>query len=121
MNFSVGRPNKNGHGFTNYQVAREGSLISIKPPDTGCRSYGDGYTMSVAEDQIDLITPDRQFRIKMSAEGVAVDDPRMDGMRGGGYDLVVLTPLKPEQYEGTGLSVAFGLIGFPLPPHLLTN
>lgn len=75
--------------------------------------------MSLESDQIHLITPERQFRIKMNEEGVIVDNPKMDGMRGGGCDMVLSSPLKPEQYEGTGLSVAFSLIGMPMPPHLL--
>lgn len=105
--------------MTMYQVSREGNRISVMPPDTGRRTYREGFSMSVESDQIQLITPERQFRIKMNSEGVTVDNPRMDGMRGGGMDMVVSTPLKPEQYEGTGLSVAFSLIGLPVPPHLL--
>ena len=119
MAFSVSKPNQNGFGLTSYTVAREGDLVQILPPDTGCRSPGDRYVMQVKDDQIDMYALKRQFRIKMSAEGVVVEDPKSDGMRSAGYDMVLKTPLKPEQYQATGLSVAFGIIGFPLPPHLV--
>jgi hypothetical protein len=119
MQFSVGKPNPHGYGLTMYQVSRQGNQISVMPPDTGRRSFRDGFSMSVEPDQIQLVTPERQFRIKMNSEGVTVDNPRMDGLRGGGLDMLLQTPLKPEQYESTGLSVAFSLIGLPVPPHLL--
>lgn len=121
MQFSVGKPNSQGYGMTMYQVSREGNQISIQPPDTGRRTFRDGFSMSVESDQIQLVTPERQFRIKMNSEGVTVDNPRMDGMRSHGPDMILQTPLKPEQYEGTGLSVAFSLIGLPVPPHFLQS
>ena len=46
-------------------------------------------------------------------------EARSAGMRSGGPDMLLQTPLKPEQYESTGLSVAFSLIGLSVPPHLL--
>lgn len=119
MQFTVGKPNPHGYGLTMYQVSREGNQISIMPPDTGRRTFRDGFSMSVESDQIQLVTPERQFRIKMDSEGVVVDNPRRDGMRSGGVDMLLQTPLKPEQYESTGLSVAFSLIGLSVPPHLL--
>lgn len=119
MAFSVSKPNPNGPGLTSYTVAREGEYIRILPPENDFRSPGDRYTMEVKDDQIDLYAAKRQFRIQMSSEGVVVENPKNDGMRSGGYDMIVRTPLKPEQYQATGLSVAFGLVGFPLPPHLV--
>ena len=119
MVFSVSKPNPNGFGLTSYTVAREGDMVRITPPDTGSRSPGDRFVMQLKDDQIDMYAAQRQFRIKMSAEGVVVDNPKNDGMRSAGYDMVLQTPLKPEQYQSTGLSVAFGLVGFPLPPHLI--
>lgn len=119
MNFSITRPDPNGFGSTQFLVRREGNRIDVAPPPCGVRMIQDSYTMHIGEDRVDLCTPDREFRILMNSQGVTVDNPRMDGMRSFGYDLELQTPLKPEQYEGTGLSVAFSLIGLPVPPHFL--
>ena len=76
--------------------------------------------MTISSDQIDLAAAGRRYQIKIGAEGVTVENPATAGTRGA-YDMVVTTPLKPEQYESTGLSVAFALLGLPVPPQLLSS
>lgn len=116
INFSVGV--RQDRGFVNYSVRREGNSVTISPPDTGRRNGWHGYNLELNGDRVELRTPERQYSIMMNAEGVTVEDPRSRGMRAG-YDLVISTPLKPEQYEAMGLSVASSLIGIPLPAEFL--
>lgn len=114
--FTVG---VNRDGWTQYQVQRDGNHISLTPPDNGMRGWQAGYELELQPDRIDLSTPERQYRIQMSASGVVVDDPSSDGMRGSGYDLVLESPLKAEQFSAAGLAVASSLMGIPLPIPLL--
>lgn len=102
--------------LSNYQVRQEADQIIVSDPRE--RMYRGSMDVS-QPDQVLLFADHRQYRIQMSPEGVVVDNPKSDGMRGGMRDLVLTTPLRPEEYRRTGLSVAFSLLGLPLPPHLV--
>ena len=106
LNFDVSVANPNSPGLANFQVRQQGDELTVGDPRD--RMFRAG---------MDLSKPDR---IQMGPEGVQVDNPKNDGMRSGMYDLVLTTPLRPEEYRRTGLSVAFSLLGLPLPPHLLS-
>ena len=117
MNFTV-FVSPDRHGFNEFKVAREGSKITAYPENA--RGYRPGYELDMSSpDKFMLAAPDREYRIEMTPTGVRVDDPRNDGMRGGPADLYIQTPLKPEQYQTFGLSIASSLMGIPLPPQLL--
>ena len=120
--FTVGvRDPESNFSLKRYEIKREGNQISINEPDDGTRRWKDGFTLSLGADQIDLKGAEREWRIKMAATGVTVDNPRDDGMRFGGCDLELTIPLRPEQYQSTGLAVASTLIGIPLPLQLLES
>lgn len=117
LNFDVSVANPNSPGLANFQVRQQGDELTVGDPRD--RMFRAGMDLS-KPDQIMLFADQRQYRIQMGPEGVQVDNPKNDGMRSGMYDLVLTTPLRPEEYRRTGLSVAFSLLGLPLPPHLLS-
>lgn len=117
MDISIGKKNIGTQRFTQYKVERSENHISVSDPMDKIRLAGH---MTISPDQIDLAAAGRRYQIKMGPEGVTVENPATAGTRGA-YDMVVATPLKPEQYESTGLSVAFALLGLPVPPQLLSS
>lgn len=114
LHFEVSVKNSKGPGLARYEVRQQGNQITVGDP----RERMQRGAMELSQpDQINLYANQRQYRIQMNPEGVRVDNPKSDGMRGGMADLILSTPLRPEDYQRTGLSVAFSLLGLPLPPH----
>lgn len=123
MNYSVNVNKDNAGrygGFTRYNVSREGGNINVQDTSAeGRRHLGDDYSLTVAADTITIRSQEKNYDIQMSPDGVTVSDPGAAGFRGGMGDVPITgftteMPLKPEQYEQVGLSIASSLIGIPL-------
>lgn len=119
QNFTVGIPDRSSSfGTKNYNVSREGDRISVSGEGRGPRR--ESYELTFGTDQLDIRGPEQDFRVSFSPDGAVVKDPRFEGRRNGsGIQLSLTTPLRPEQYRATGLSIASSLIGIPLPADLL--
>lgn len=123
MSYSV-NVNREGNGAwgggTRYNISREGGNITISDTSAiGSRHLGDDYSVTVTADTVSIRSQEKNFDIQMSPQGVTVSDPRAAGFRGGVGDVPITDfttemPLKPDQYEQVGLSIASSLIGIPL-------
>lgn len=115
MDFNVGKANPATHRFTQYQVRSQGEQMTIQDPQDSRSFEG---SLSIAPEQIELYSKGNRYKIEMSPEGVVVSNASRSQAT---YEMVLPAPLQPEQYRSTGLSVAFSLMGLPLPPQLLQN